>query len=150
MKANLVQRKQQILSELRSMAADKAKDGVFDRSDVEALLSRAKSDGEVTTVEAKDLSFVREEYAGIMTKDAASFLDGFLSSWIADQIGREMRKREKEKEREKKIESHIERIDDGLEALQRWRDEVDQRMRAMDVDDKQRVMISSFFNLKRD
>ena len=86
MKPNLVQRKHQILSQLRHMAADRARDGVFDRKDVEALLNRAKSDGDVTTVEAKDLSFVREEYAGIMTKDAASLLDGFLSAWISDQI----------------------------------------------------------------
>lgn len=150
MPVSIQHRKQALMSELRSMAEQRAQKGVFTKTDVQELLQRARQDGSVSKTEAVDLSFVRERYSDIMTRDAAVMLDGFLSNWISDQIAREARKQAKEKEREKKIEGQIERIDFHLEELQQWRTEVDQRMRSMDVDDKQRVLISTFFNIRHD
>ena len=150
MVAGINSRKQSLVSDLRKLAKQRAQNGVFNKADVQALLQRAKADGSVSKTEAVDLSFVREQYSGIMTKDAANALDGFLSNWISDQIAREARKQSKEKAREKKIEGQIEKIETEISHLQDWRAEVDQRMRSMNVDDKQRVIISSFFNLRQD
>lgn len=150
MRANLQSQKRAILSELRTLAQEKAKNGVFDTSDVKDLIGRARADGVVTTDEAKDLSFIRTQYADIMDKDAAGTLDTFLSSWIADQMLAEQRKAAKEKEREKKATAQVERIDTHLEMLDEWRKEVDQRLKDMQIDTKTRVMITNFFNLKHD
>lgn len=149
MKTGLAQRKNALVGDLRKLADLRARDGVFDKQDVEALLKRAGADGTVTKAEAEDLSFVRERYDDIMDVEAASFLDNFLSTWIADEMARAQRKRAKEKEGEKKAEAQIEKIEVQLDQLRDWREKVDQRLRDLQVDDKQRVLLTNFFNLKR-
>ena len=113
------------------------------------LVHRASADGSVTRDEAGDLNWVRVHYADKMTKDAAFALDHFLGNWISSAIHDQMQ-RDKDKAREKKAEAQIERIEQYHDNLRDWRAEVDKRMRALDIDDKQRVMITQFFNLKRD
>ena len=126
-----------------------AKNGCIDLDGIEDLVHRAGSDGSVTRDEASDLNFVRVHYADKLTKDAAFALDHFLSNWISAAI-HDQAKRDKEKAREKKAQDQIERIEAHHDYLREWRAEVDQRMRALDIDDKQRVMITQFFNLKHD
>jgi len=150
MPVGLMQQKDQIISQLRSMADAKVQEkGQLDLHDVDEMMHRASSDGSVTRDEAGDLNWVRVHYADKMTKDAAFALDHFLSNWISGAIHDQMQ-RDKDKAREKKAQDQIERIEQHHENLREWRVEVDQRLRALEVDDKQRVVISQFFNLKHD
>ncbi|MBN2359601.1 MAG: hypothetical protein JXR83_09095 [Deltaproteobacteria bacterium] len=121
----------------------------LNRDDIVEMMHRASPRGPMSREMASGFNYLRVHYADRMSKDAAFGLDQYLSNWISAAI-QEQTKRDKDKAREKKAQSQIERIEQHHEYLREWRAEVEQRMRALEIDDKQRVVISQFFNLRHD
>lgn len=122
--------------DIRQMADRMVQDeGKIDLDGVKAMLSRATEGGKVDQKCMKDLAYVRERYKDKFTAVALKVLSGALGPFIADQM-----KKMKEKERQSKIDRQVLKLEEHQEFLKK-----DRKLRDMDVDAKQRVLLTSFF-----
>jgi hypothetical protein len=133
-------RLQMLKLDIRQMA-DKLvqEDGKIDKSDVKALLQRATASGSLTKKDADDLDYVRTRYKDKFTSAALTAMNTVLGAFVQDEI-----KRMQEDQRKKKIEKHLVEIEERIEYLLK-----DRKMRDMNIDDKQRVLIKDIFGRGR-
>ena len=129
-----------IKQDIRQMAASMVReDGQIDKSDVKDLMRRAVADGHLDKKCAKDLVWVRERYADKFTAAALDVMNSVVGAFVEDEV-----KRMKEHERSRKIERHVAEIEHRIDLLK-----LDKKLRAMDVDTKQRFMITNMFGQQK-
>ncbi len=122
--------------DIRQMADKMVQDeGKIDLDGVKAMLSRATDGGKVDKKCMQDLAYVRERYKDKFTAVALKVLSGALGPFVADQM-----KKMKEKERQSKIDRQVLKLEEHQEFLKK-----DRKLRDMEVGDKQRVLLTSFF-----
>lgn len=126
--------------DIRQMAAQLVADeGKIDKADVRAMLQRASANGRLSTKDAEDLQFVREHYKDKFTAAALAAVDTVLGAFVQDEI-----KRMQEEQRKKKIDRHVALIEERILYLLK-----DRKLRDMEIDIKQRVLIKDIFGRGR-
>lgn len=126
--------------DIRQMAADMVKkDGEIDQGDVKDLLRRATAGGKLDHKCATDLKFVRERYKDSFTAEALSILSFVMAPFVEEEM-----KRMKEEQRRSKIDKQILAIEERITHLK-----LDQKLRDLEVDTKQRFMITNLFGQQK-